>query len=49
MNEYAQYSWENRKNDVYNLIKGSNPMIVFLQEILTKNEEEVQTSLSDYQ
>lgn len=49
MNEYAQYSWENRKNDVYNLIKGYNPTIVFLQEILTKNEGEVQTNLSDYQ
>lgn len=34
---------------MYNLIKNSNPTIVFLQEILTKNEKEIEASLSDYQ
>src|ERR1700677_5134891 len=48
-NEYAQYSWDNRRNDIYELIQEENPNIVFLQEILTKNQQEVQTSLSDYQ
>lgn len=49
IDEYVQYSWENRRNDVYKLIKGVGPTIIFLQEILTKNTEEVQTHLSDYQ
>lgn len=45
---YGQYSWENRRSDVYKLI-GSDKSIVFLQEILTKNMGDVETSLSDYQ
>jgi endonuclease/exonuclease/phosphatase family metal-dependent hydrolase len=46
--EYEEYSWENRRNDIYQIIKGENPSVLFLQEILTKNQEEVQVSLSDY-
>lgn len=49
MNEYAEYSWENRKSSLYNLIEEISPNILFLQEILTKNKEEVQKNLSDYQ
>lgn len=46
--EYEEYSWESRRNDVYKLIRDANSNIVFLQEILTKNQEEVQSTLSDY-
>lgn len=49
VNEYAQYSWENRRNDIYKLIQNANPNVIFLQEILTKNQQEVQTNLSNYQ
>lgn len=49
VNEYSQYSWENRRNDIYKLIQKENPTIIFLQEILTKNQQEVQTNLSDHQ
>lgn len=47
--EYSQYSWENRSEAVYQLIQGSHSNIVFLQEILTQNREEVEKNLSDYQ
>lgn len=47
--EYELYSWENRRESVYKLIQNSNSTIIFLQEILTQNKEEVQTNLSDYE
>lgn len=49
INEYAQYGWENRRNDVYKLIKGANPTVLFLQEVLSKNQEEVRANLADYE
>ena len=47
--EYSQYSWDNRREAVYQLIQSSHSNIVFLQEILTQNREEVQKNLCDYQ
>lgn len=49
VNEYAAYSWESRRDEVYKLIQGVNPNIIFLQEILTKNMDEIPARLSDYQ
>lgn len=49
MNEYAKYSWENRRNDVYKVIQSANPAIIFLQEVLSENQQEVQVNLSQYQ
>ena len=48
VDEYSEYGWESRKNDVYKLIQGADRNIIFLQEILSQNRDEVQKSLSDY-
>ena len=46
--EYAQYSWENRRGDVYKLIQSTESDVIFLQEVLSKNQDEVQASLSEH-
>lgn len=47
-NEFADYSWENRRCAVYKLIKSTASDIIFLQEILAVNQNEVQENLSGY-
>lgn len=49
IDKYEEYSWENRRDSIYKIIKENNPTILFLQEILTKNTREVQEKLADYQ
>jgi len=52
--EFEEYSWENRRGSVYGELAKIVPEtqskadIIFLQEILSQNMQEVETSLADY-
>lgn len=48
VDEYAEYGWENRSSDVYKVITNANPTVIFLQEVLSSNMEEVKTNLSQW-
>ncbi len=46
--EFAEYSWDNRKDAAYDVVRKSRAGIVFLQEVLCINRGQVSTTLTDY-
>src|SRR6516164_6542159 len=49
VNEHAKYALENRWKDVCKLIQSTSSDVLFLQEVLSKNQGEVRANLADYE